>query len=257
MNISKVEEYIGYTMSKELLKDAMGDGMEFELVYQAMMDSIDKTNSNNEEKSDGQETLDNVYTGSLDTMPIIMKGETVYGRKPLDYSDVEKMIEKINIVNGSENQSQSNIQKPTNKYEMAEGEELDRICSAVEKYSKKYNVDKDLIMGIIKQESNFDKDVVSHSGAMGLMQLMDFNVEAYGITDPFNIEQNIEGGVKHIKMCLDLFDGNTEMALMAYNGGQGTMSKRGVTSPEHLYKMPEETQNYVPKVMRYYKNGVL
>ena len=36
-----------------------------------------------------------------------------------------------------------------------------------------------------------------------------------------------------------------------------TMSKRGVTSPEHLYKMPEETQNYVPKVMRYYKNGVL
>ncbi len=254
MNIPKVEEYIGYTMSKELLKDAMGEGMEFELVYQAMMDSISKNNVNNIDGSiEEQKILDTVYTGALDSMPIVMKGETVYGRNPIDYNGIEKVIEKLNGVIDNKN----DVEKPNNNYEIGQGNELDRICSAVEKYSKQYGVDKDLVLAIIKQESNFDKNAISHSGAMGLMQLMDFNVEAYGITDPFNIEQNIEGGVKHIKMCLDLFDGNVEMALMAYNGGQGTMSKRGVTSPQDLYKMPNETQKYVPLVMGYYKNGAL
>ncbi|MFQ9246130.1 MAG: hypothetical protein ACLR3R_01355 [Clostridium paraputrificum] len=46
------------------------------------------------------------------------------------------------------------------------------------------------------------------------------------------------------------------MALMAYNAGQGTVKRRGVTSADDLYKMPKETQNYVPKVMKYYLNGL-
>lgn len=94
---------------------------------------------------------------------------------------------------------------------------------------------------------------MSPVGAKGLMQLMPENCRDLGVSDPFNIEQNIDGGVRHIKEYLDRYKGNMEMALMAYNGGPTRMMNRGVRSINDLYKMPKETQNYVPKVMSYYR----
>lgn len=129
----------------------------------------------------------------------------------------------------------------------------ERIENAVNMYSNKYGVDGSLINAIIKVESNFDPSVVSSAGAQGLMQIMPENCTSLGISDPFDIEQNIEGGVKLIKQYIDMYDGNIEMALMAYNGGPTRMINRGVTSIEDIYKMPKETQNYVPKVMEYYR----
>ena len=85
------------------------------------------------------------------------------------------------------------------------------------------------------------------------MQLMPENCKDLGISDPFNIEQNIDGGTRHIKEYLDKYNGDVEMALMAYNGGPTRMARRGVKSINDIYKMPKETQNYVPKVMKYYK----
>lgn len=75
----------------------------------------------------------------------------------------------------------------------------ERIENAVELYSNQHGVDSNLVKAIIKVESNFDPNVVSSAGAKGLMQLMPENCKALGVEDPFNIEQNIEGGVKHIK----------------------------------------------------------
>lgn len=129
----------------------------------------------------------------------------------------------------------------------------ERIENAVQMYSDEYDVDSNLVKAIIKTESNFDPNVESSAGAKGLMQLMPENCENLGVSDPFNIEQNIEGGVKQIKEYLDRYDGDIEMALMAYNGGPTRMMNRGVNSIDDIYKMPKETQNYVPKVMDYYK----
>ncbi|MDU4891619.1 MAG: lytic transglycosylase domain-containing protein [Clostridium sp.] len=129
----------------------------------------------------------------------------------------------------------------------------ERIAAAIDKSAAKYGVDQGLIRAIIKAESNFDPNVVSSAGAMGLMQLMPENCTALGITDPLNIEQNIDGGVRHIKEYIDRYNGDIEMALMAYNGGPTRMMNRGVTSINDIYKMPKETQNYVPKVMKYYR----
>lgn len=131
--------------------------------------------------------------------------------------------------------------------------EKDRIEKAINDFSKKYGVDSKLIKSIIKIESDFNPNVSSCAGAKGLMQLMPENCESLGITNPFNIEQNIDGGIRHIKEYLDKYDGNIEMALMAYNGGPTRMMNRGVNSIADLYKMPRETQNYVSKVMSYYK----
>ena len=129
----------------------------------------------------------------------------------------------------------------------------ERIENAVQLYSNKYGVDSNLVKAIIKTESNFDPNVVSSAGAKGLMQLMPENCRDLGVEDPFNIEQNIEGGVKHIKEYIDRYNGDVEMALMAYNGGPTRMMNRGVKSMADIYKMPKETQNYVPKVMSYYR----
>lgn len=129
----------------------------------------------------------------------------------------------------------------------------ERIENAISISAKKYGVDEKLVKAIIKIESNFDPKVVSPAGAKGLMQLMPENCRDLGISDPFNIEQNIDGGVRHIKEYLDRYSGNMEMALMAYNGGPTRMVNRGVRSMNDIYKMPKETQNYVPKVMSYYR----
>ena len=118
---------------------------------------------------------------------------------------------------------------------------------------EKYGVDENLIRAIIKVESNFNPNCVSKAGAKGLMQLMPENCRDLDVTDPFDIEQNIDGGTRHIKEYLDKYNGDVEMALMAYNGGPTRMAKRGVKSINDIYKMPKETQNYVPKVMKYYK----
>ena len=134
--------------------------------------------------------------------------------------------------------------------------DMQKIYDAVSTASKKYGVDSNLILAIIKQESDFDTNSTSSCGASGLMQIMPQNFANVGITDEYDINQNINGGTKLFKEYLDQFDGNTEMALMAYNGGPGTMQKRGVSSAYDLYKMPQETQNYVPKVMGYYRSGV-
>lgn len=129
----------------------------------------------------------------------------------------------------------------------------DRIKNAINNCGEKYGVDKNLIKAIIKVESDFNPNTVSWAGAKGLMQLMPENCVSFGVTDPFNIEQNVDGGVRHIKEYINRYNGDIKMALMAYNGGPTRMINRGVKSIDDLYKMPKETQNYVSKVMNYYK----
>lgn len=256
MNISKVEDYIAYTMTQDMLKSAVGDGMEFEMMYQAILDSMENSSATGDSSSLGS-ISNNSSSGRLDDIPMILKGQysgPIYGREPLDFSlDTLKYNASRNYATASSN-SISSIGSISSSYGAESGSEMERIYNAVEKYSKQYGVDSNLVLSIIKQESNFNPNAESHAGAKGLMQLMDFNSEAYGITNPFNIEANVEGGVRHISSYLDMFGGNVEMALAAYNGGPGTMNRRGVTSINDLYKMPQETQNYVSKVMGNYQN---
>ncbi|AQS02977.1 membrane-bound lytic murein transglycosylase D precursor [Clostridium beijerinckii] len=136
------------------------------------------------------------------------------------------------------------------------GADIKKIYSAVDDAAKKYGVDPNLILAVIKQESDFDPNSTSGVGAAGLMQIMPENFSHLGITDGYDVEQNVNGGTKLLKEYLDKYNGSSELALMAYNGGPGTMQRRGVSSASDLYKMPQETQNYVPKVMGYYRDGI-
>ncbi|NLJ96255.1 MAG: lytic transglycosylase domain-containing protein, partial [Clostridiales bacterium] len=114
-----------------------------------------------------------------------------------------------------------------------------------EEASKKYNVPLNLLKAIGKAESDFNPKAVSKSGAQGVMQLMPGTAKELGVTDSFDPEQNIMGGSKYISDLLKRYDGDTKLALAAYNAGMGNVKKYGGIPPF------KETQNYVVKVMQY------
>ncbi|MDD3013085.1 MAG: lytic transglycosylase domain-containing protein [Candidatus Gastranaerophilales bacterium] len=120
------------------------------------------------------------------------------------------------------------------------------IENAVKKMAAKYKVDEKLVMAVIKQESNFNPNAISSAGAQGLMQLMPATAKGLGVLNPFDPEQNIEGGVKHLKGLMNKYRGNLVLALAAYNAGGGNVDKFGGVPPFG------ETQNYVKHILSNY-----
>lgn len=137
----------------------------------------------------------------------------------------------------------------------------------VYKYSQEYNVDPLLVFSIIKAESNFKPEVVSNSGAIGLMQLMDttaedtarkLKIEYNSKEDLYTPETNINIGTKYFATLYDKYQ-NITLALTAYNAGSGNVDKwieTGVLNKDgsNAEDIPfKETNNYVRKILRDYE----
>lgn len=100
----------------------------------------------------------------------------------------------------------------------------------------------DLVRAVIQAESAFNPRARSHKGAMGLMQLMPATAAELGVTDAYDPEQNIRGGVSYLKTLLVKYDQNEELALAAYNAGPGAVQKYGAVPP---YR---ETREYIARI---------
>ncbi len=111
--------------------------------------------------------------------------------------------------------------------------------------SQTYGVSVDLLKAMTKQESNFNPNATSRSGAQGLMQLMPATAKSLGVTDPYDAGQNIMGGAKCISQKLKEFNGDERMALAAYNAGSGAVKRYG--------GIPSYCKTYVNKVQSYKK----
>ena len=120
------------------------------------------------------------------------------------------------------------------------------IDDAISKAADRHAVDPNLVRALVKVESNFNPNAVSRKGAMGLMQLMPQTARQMKLTNPFNPEENIDAGVRHLKDLLDSYGGDVRLSLAAYNAGAGAVA-RSAGIPHYA-----ETRNYVKRITQLY-----
>jgi hypothetical protein len=125
-------------------------------------------------------------------------------------------------------------------------EEVDR---AIDEAAARHNVDPNLVRSVVKVESNFNPNAVSRKGAMGLMQLMPQTARQLKVTNPFDPQQNVDAGVRHLKQLMENYGGNLKLSLAAYNAGQGAVA-RSAGVPHFT-----ETRNYVRRITELYYGG--
>ncbi|MGH7889859.1 MAG: transglycosylase SLT domain-containing protein [Thermodesulfobacteriota bacterium] len=129
---------------------------------------------------------------------------------------------------------------------------LTKLKSGYEDYiiaaSNKHGMDPYLVKAVIKAESNFNPLAVSSKNAMGMMQLIPETASDYGVENPFDPNENIDGGVRFLRDLMNYFDSDLKLALAAYNAGKGAVIRHGFQIPPYT-----ETINYVDRVMAYYR----
>jgi soluble lytic murein transglycosylase-like protein len=122
-----------------------------------------------------------------------------------------------------------------------------KVDNLIRYYGGQYGVDPFLIYCTMAQESSFTAGATSPKGAQGLMQLMPGTAARYGVTNPYDVAQNIKGGTLYLKDLLKMFNGRVDLALAGYNAGEGAVMKYGNTIPPY-----NETRNYVRLILKRY-----
>ena len=123
------------------------------------------------------------------------------------------------------------------------------VDDAIDQAAARHNVDPNLVRSVIKVESNFNPNAVSRKGAMGLMQLMPSTARSLNVSNPFDPQQNVDAGVRHLKKLLESYGGDVRLSLAAYNAGAGAVA-RSAGVPNFM-----ETQNYVRRITNIYFGG--
>ena len=124
----------------------------------------------------------------------------------------------------------------------------DGVKALVDETAKSLDVSPELVHSVIQVESNYNPYAISPKGAQGLMQLMPATAKRFGVTNTFDPRQNIEGGVKYLKLLRETFK-DDRLALAAYNAGEGAVTKYGDVPPY------AETMKYVENVGKKYEQA--
>jgi len=128
------------------------------------------------------------------------------------------------------------------------GDRFTRYDAIIADAARLYQLPADFIRAVVKVESNFNPNVVSRTGAMGLMQLMPGTARSMGVSNPFDPRQNIFGGSRYLRFLANTFSGDLVLTVAAYNAGEGAVQRyRGV--PPY-----DETRRYVQRVITHYYN---
>ena len=116
------------------------------------------------------------------------------------------------------------------------------LLDMIDSIAAKHDVEGSLVHSVIQAESNYNPLAVSPKGAQGLMQLIPSTAKRFGVSNTFNAEQNIEGGVKYLKFLMELYHNDYVKVIAAYNAGEAAVTKYGGIPPY------VETRNYVYQV---------
>jgi soluble lytic murein transglycosylase-like protein len=122
----------------------------------------------------------------------------------------------------------------------------DGMEKLIREAAERHRMDPALVRAVIETESNWNPKAYSHKGAGGLMQLIPTTAQRYGAFDIFDPQQNIDAGVKYLRTLLERYNGNLDLALAAYNAGEGAVDRA------HGVPSFRETRNYVQKVQNAY-----
>jgi soluble lytic murein transglycosylase-like protein len=126
-------------------------------------------------------------------------------------------------------------------------ERFSRYDEYIRQAATLYQIPEELVRAVIRVESDFDPRAVSPANARGLMQLVPETAERMMVTDSFDPRQNIFGGVRYLRVLANLFNGDIQLTIAAYNAGEGAVIRYGGIPPY------QETRDYVVKVLGYYR----
>ena len=126
------------------------------------------------------------------------------------------------------------------------GVDTDRFDAFIDEAAAAHGVAFPLVKAVIRAESAFNPEAVSDKGALGLMQIMPFNLDAFRVYDPFDPWQNIMGGTRYLKALIQRFNGQVPLALAAYNAGPRAVDAHHGIPPF------QETETYVKRVMTFF-----
>ncbi len=137
----------------------------------------------------------------------------------------------------------SNLRPVTSNFSPARLEAWEPM---IQQAAKLYQLPPALIRAVMRVESGFNPNVVSNTGAMGLMQLMPQTAARMGVSNPFDPRENVLGGARYLRVLANMFGGNVLLTLAGYNAGEQAVLKYGGVPPY------DETQRYVRNVLRNY-----
>ncbi len=122
-----------------------------------------------------------------------------------------------------------------------------RVLELVSRLAPEYDVEPLLALAVIQAESNFDPNARSPKNAQGLMQLIPETAQRFNVRKPFDVEQNVRGGLAYLRWLLAYFRGRVALVAAGYNAGEGAVDKfRGI--PPY-----PETRAYVSRILDIYK----
>jgi soluble lytic murein transglycosylase-like protein len=116
----------------------------------------------------------------------------------------------------------------------------------VREAAERHHMDPALVRAVIETESGWNAAAKSRKGAVGLMQLIPTTAVRFGVYDAFSPQQNVDAGVRYLKTLLERYNGNLDLALAAYNAGEGAVDRA------HGVPAFRETREYVQKVQNAY-----
>lgn len=192
-----------------------------------------------------------IFTSQIKRMGILVAFLSVFVTVPVAQADIYMFIDSQGVLHFTNT--------PTSSQYKLYIKERPKPAAATIKYdgiiqeaSDKFDLSFFLIKAIIKVESDFDSRAVSKKGALGLMQIMPQNLQAFNIREPYDPKDNIMGGSRYFKSLIERYSGKLPLALAAYNAGPTIVDKYRNIPPI------KETEDYVKKVMKYfylYKNS--